>query len=187
MSNKVHHTRESLIQNKLIKAKIGSSKCDDYKHIEGFKCPAMNDQCKTCHKYGHFTSLCFKKQVAFKSRASKAPQLQAEEIYMQDNSICSQSDGFTFSDDFFCLQMQIQYVQAKPNISTTSHLIINLAYRLQPYNKQNQYLRACLDTCSTYVNIMPTSVYKLVFSDPDLKKLAPSKLEIGTYTIDTVK
>ena len=34
---------------------------------------------------------------------------------------------------------------------------------------------------------MPVSVYKLVFQDPDCKKLAPSKLEIGTYTTDTVK
>ena len=34
---------------------------------------------------------------------------------------------------------------------------------------------------------MPASVYKLVFHDPDLQKLAPSKLEIGTYTTDTVK
>ena len=34
---------------------------------------------------------------------------------------------------------------------------------------------------------MPASVYKLVFKDPDLKKLAPSTLEIGTYTTDNVK
>ena len=34
---------------------------------------------------------------------------------------------------------------------------------------------------------MPASVYKLVFGDPDCKKLAPRKLEIGTYTTDTVK
>ena len=34
---------------------------------------------------------------------------------------------------------------------------------------------------------MPASVYKLVFNDPELKKLAPSNLEIGTYTTDTVK
>ena len=37
------------------------------------------------------------------------------------------------------------------------------------------------------VNKMSASVYKLVFKDPDLKKLAPSTLEIGTYTTDTVK
>ena len=34
---------------------------------------------------------------------------------------------------------------------------------------------------------MPMSVYKLVFQDPDYKKLAPSKLEIDTYTTNTVK
>ena len=37
------------------------------------------------------------------------------------------------------------------------------------------------------MNIMPASVYKLVFNDPELKKLAPSDLEIDTYTTDTVK
>ena len=34
---------------------------------------------------------------------------------------------------------------------------------------------------------MPVSVYKLAFHDSDLQKLAPSKLETGTYTTDTVK
>ena len=47
-------------------------------------------------------------------------------------------------------------------------------------------MRARLDTC-TYVNIMPASVYKLVFHDPNLEKLTPNKLQIGTYTNDTVK
>ena len=34
---------------------------------------------------------------------------------------------------------------------------------------------------------MPASVYKLVFNYPELKKLAPSYLDIGTYTTDSVK
>ena len=34
---------------------------------------------------------------------------------------------------------------------------------------------------------MPASVYKVVFKDPDCKKHASSKLEIDTYTTDTVK
>ena len=34
---------------------------------------------------------------------------------------------------------------------------------------------------------MPASVYKLVFNDPDLQKLSPSTLEIGTDTTDIVK
>ena len=40
------------------------SKCGNSKHIEGFKCPARKFQCKTCNKYGHFTSLCYKKKVS---------------------------------------------------------------------------------------------------------------------------
>ena len=55
-----------------------------------------------------------------------------------------------------------------------------------PHHKRNQYLRARVETCAD-VNIMPVSVYKLVFQDPDCKKLAPSKLEIGTYTTNKVK
>ena len=34
---------------------------------------------------------------------------------------------------------------------------------------------------------MPVSVYRLVFQDPEKKKLAPSSLETGAYTIHTVK
>ena len=56
------------------------SKCGDSRHVEGFRCPAKKYQCKSCHKYGHFISLCFKKQVSFKPRAPKAYQLQAEEM-----------------------------------------------------------------------------------------------------------
>ena len=65
-------------------------------------------------------------------------------------------------------------------------MITNLAYKLKPHQTRNQYFRARLDIHAD-VNIMPASVYKLVFNDPELKKLAPSNLEIGTYTTDTVK
>ena len=34
---------------------------------------------------------------------------------------------------------------------------------------------------------MPASVHKLVYRDPNLEKLAPSKMQIGAYTNDTVK
>ena len=48
------------------------------------------------------------------------------------------------------------------------------------------YLWARLETC-TGINIMQASVYCLVFKDLKMKKLAPCKLQIGTYTEDTVK
>ena len=70
--------------------------------------------------------------------------------------------------------------------TTPHHPITNLEYRLKPHHK-SQLLRARLDTCAD-VNIMPMSIYKLVFQDTDCKKLTPSsKLEIGTYTTDKMK
>ena len=105
---------------------------------------------------------------------------------MQEDSICSQSSDLTSSDESFCLQIKIQHTQGNTKISTPYHHITNLAYRLKPHHIRNQYLRARLNTCAN-VNIIPASVYKLVFQDPHYKKLAHSKLEIGTYTINTVK
>ena len=43
------------------KRKDRCSKCGESKHIEGFKCPAMKFQFKICNRYGHFTSLYYKK------------------------------------------------------------------------------------------------------------------------------
>ena len=48
------------------------------------------------------------------------------------------------------------------------------------------YLQARLDTCAD-INIMPASVYQLVFKDPEMKNFAPCKLQIGTFTAHTVK
>ena len=48
------------------------------------------------------------------------------------------------------------------------------------------YLWAWLDMC-TDVNIMPASVYQLLFKDPEKKKIKPCKMQIRTYTADTVK
>ena len=168
------------------KSRDRCSKCGDSKHVEGFKCPTKKFQCKMCNKYGHVTSLCYRKQASFKSRTFKAHQLQAEQVYVQEDSICGQSEDLTSSSESFCLQVRIHCAQTSSKTLTTSHHITNLAYKLKPHHKSNQYLRTRLDTCAN-VNVMPASVYKLVFHDLELRKLAPSKLEIGTYTTHTVK
>ena len=93
---------------------------------------------------------------------------------MWEDSICGQSGDLTSSDESFHLQVKIQCTQANNKILTPHHLITNQAYRWKPHHKRNQYLSARLDTCAD-VNIMPTSVYTLVFQDPNCKKLAPSK------------
>ena len=105
---------------------------------------------------------------------------------MYVNVICSQSEE-SFNGGSFCLQLKVQHAQAGfKKVPTPSHLITNLVSRLKPHHARNQYLRARLDTCAD-VNIMPVSVYRVVFKDPDLKKLSSSTIEMGTYTTHTVK
>ena len=167
------------------KQKDRCRKCGDSAHLEGFTCPVKKDQCKSCHKFGHLTSLCFmkgqQKQAYHKHCKPKAHQLTAGTIQAYDSQ--SDSEG---SDNSFCLQLQVKHVQAQTKVDKKTCLIINLPYRLKMHENRNLYLRARLDTCAD-VNIMPASVYKLVFQDPNLEKLIPNILQIGTYTNDTVK
>ena len=148
-------------------------KCGDSAHLEGFQCPAKKFQCKACHKFGHFTSLfCQKnqqKQGTYKSWKPKIHQLKAGALYIQDNSISGQSEDSS-SDDSFCLQLKIKCTEASmKKVPTLAHLIANLAHQLKSHHNRNLYLRARLDTC-TDVNIIPASVYRLMFENPEMKK-----------------
>ena len=107
-------------------------------------------------------------------RSPKAHQLKIGSVCAQD-SICGQSEDFNSGDESFCLQMKIKSNQAET--PAPQHLIANLAYKLKPKQKKIEYLRARIDTCAD-VNILPVSVYKLIYGDPDSKKLAPSSKEI---------
>ena len=102
---------------------------------------------------------------------------------MQD-SLCGQSEDSS-SDDSFCIQMQVKSTQAETKLPAPQHLVTNVAFKLK-HHKMTQYLRARIDTC-TDVNILPVSVYKLIFKDTDCKKLAASSKEIGTYTDAKIK
>ena len=145
-------------------------------------------QCKTCHKFGHFTSMCFqKRQANFKPRRPKAHQLQAGAVYVKGSASYDHSYEESTTEDSFCLQVKIKCKQDKEKkVARPTHLITNLAYRLKPHHTRNLYLRARLDTCAD-VNLMPASMYQLVFNDAKMQKLASSKLQVGTYTTDTVK
>ena len=48
------------------------------------------------------------------------------------------------------------------------------------------YLQARLDTYAD-VNIMPASMHHLIFKDPEIKKITSCKMQIDTYSADTVK
>ena len=167
------------------------NRCGDTPHAKGFQCQARKFQCKICHKFGHFTSVCFQKSQgqhssnSFHARKLKAQQLHVGALYtLQDAGSSEYESG---PEDTFCLQMKIHRTCiSHPEVPKLVYLMANLAYHLQEYHTRNQYLRARLDTC-TDVNLMPMAVYCLMFKDPQLKKLTPSNMEIETYTAEVVK
>ena len=164
------------------------SKCGDTTYLEGFQCPVKKYQCKACHKFGQFTSMCFqKRQANFKPRRPKAHQLQAGAVYVKGSASYDHSDEGSTTEDYFCLQVKIKCKQDKEQkVPRPTHLITNLAYRLKPHHTRNLYLRARLDACAD-VNLMPASMYQFVFNDAKMQKLDTSKLQVGIFTMDTVK
>ena len=140
---KCHLTRRNLILVKCIQGNIDVPSVETQSMLKVSSVLQEKFQYKSCNRHGHFTSLCYKKKiVSFKSRTSKAHQLQAGQIYMHEDSLCSQSGDLTSSNESFCLQVKIQCTQASSKIPTPHHLITNLTYRLKLHHKRNQYLRA---------------------------------------------
>ena len=102
--------------------------------------------------------------------------------YLHDYSSESSS-----SKNSFCLQVKVQKQTKKTQKpSKTTHLLTNIVYRLKPHHTRNKYLQAWIDT-GAGVNLMPVSIYKLVYQDNNLRKLNPCNLKIGTYTADSIK
>ena len=68
---------------------------------------------------------------------------------------------------------------------TQKHLYASIPYKLQPYQKHNKYLHVQLDIC-TDINLMPESIYKLVFNNPHTSKLAKNDTDLTVYTRHSV-
>ena len=82
--------------------------------------------------------------------------------------------------------MQIKSTQAEEKCCEPQHLITNLQYKLKPHRKRTKFLRARIDTCSN-INVMPVSVYKLMYKDPACTRIVPSKKNgIDTYTTEKI-
>ena len=85
-----NHRPEQMVKKsfdlwKLEKLSDKCIRCGDTSHAKGFQCPAKKFQCKVCHKFGHFTSVCYQKNQqtlgTFIPRKPKAHQLRAEALY----------------------------------------------------------------------------------------------------------
>ena len=87
------------------------NRCSDTPHAKGFQCQARKFQCKICHKFGHFTSVCFQKSQgqhssnSFHARKPKAQQLHVGALYTLQDAGSSEYDSDP--EENFCLQMKV--------------------------------------------------------------------------------
>ena len=92
-----------------------------------------------------------------------------------------EEDADSTSDDSFILyQVKAVVNQAKSKVPKKTHLIANLPYQIKQHQGHHKYLRVHLDTCAD-VNIMPRSVYQMMFNDPEVKHLADNDISLGVY------
>ena len=163
------------------------TKCGDSSHIEGFRCPASRFQCKYCHKYGHFSKLCFKENGSEHKKNIRRPK--AHQLMVGTASaISDQSDAsYSSSEDSFYLQIQDKSAKDNTKKDQPQYLVTNIEYKLKPHRRRTKFLRAKIDTCSN-VNVIPISVYKLIYKDQDCTKLEPSnKVAVKTYNTEKIK
>ena len=160
-------------------------KSGDTPHIEGFRYPASRHRCKHCSKTGHFSHLCFrKKQESTYKKSTRNPKAYQLKVgrYSTEDSLYKQDTNVSESKDSFCLQMQIKKLQADQESCDTQHLVTNLQYKVKPHRKKTKFLRAKIDMCSN-TNVMPASIYKILYNDPDGIKLQPCKKKgMQSYT-----
>ena len=103
------------------------------------------------------------------------------------DSLSRESEGYSGEEDSFCLQLQMQFTQAETSFIAPQHLVTSLEYKLKPHKKRTKFLRARIDTCAN-VNLMPISVYWLLYRDPDCQKLAPNnKCKVKTYSTEKIQ
>ena len=120
-----------------------------------------------------------------RSSSPKAHQFKFGSI--NNRSLYEQSEDYS-SEDSLCLQMKVQPQSdnAETKFTAPQYLVTNLQMKLRPHKKKTQFLRTRIDTCAN-VNVIPVSLYKFLYKDPDCVKIAPSsKSGISTYTTEKI-
>ena len=166
-------------------------KCGDSQHREGFRCQTSKHQCKICHKFGHFSSLYYKKTDGLHNHnrslcSPRAHQLKIGSIFTQDFFEQKVRSLLKWRRFILLAVTGAIYTSWDQFYSTTasSH---KLDYKLTPHKKRTKFLRARIDTCAN-VNLMPISVYWLLYKDPDCQKLAPSnKSKVKAFSTEKIQ
>ena len=81
-SDRKHSYKKSFDAKNVYKDKERCQKCEDSNHKD-FQCPAKKFQCKSCHKYGHFTTLLLSKETHFiQAKEAKGLYVAKQELFM---------------------------------------------------------------------------------------------------------
>ena len=123
----------------------------------------------------------------------KGKPKQAHLIVVPDHSTkqyknthkCDDNDDFMITFQLHAQPQKNVHNQKVTTGYTEKCLYANTPYRLQPHHKHNKYLCVQLYTCA-YVNLMPDSIYKLVFNDPQTSKLVKNDIDLTVYTRHSV-
>ena len=78
-------------------------------------------------------------------------------------------------------QMQVSSHTVKEIHPEKSLLMAVLAYTTKADTYHSKKLRMCIDTAAD-VNVIPVSVYRMVFQDPNLESLKSMNMTLGAYT-----
>ena len=94
-----YENKQKFNPRQILQSEDRCHKCGDSKHIEGFQCSARKYQCRNCHKFGHFSSLYYRKQESFKKRprSLKAYQLTSGRLSVEDKSMYRNSSDSSSS------------------------------------------------------------------------------------------
>ena len=103
----------------------------------------------------------------------------------QNTCECDNYDEFMIAFQLHAQPQRSVHNQRVTTSYTQKHLYANIPYWFKPYHKHNKYLCVQLDTC-TDVNLMPESVYKLVFNNLQTAKLAKNDIDLTVYTRHSV-
>ena len=103
----------------------------------------------------------------------------------QNTCECDNNDEFMIAFQLHAQPQRSIHNQRVTTSYTQKCLYANIPCQLKPYDKHNKYLHVQQDTCAN-VNLMPESVYKLIFNDPQTAKLANNNIDLTVYTRHSV-
>ena len=138
--------------------------------------------------------MCFTKNAHLQPQQyHRGKPKQAHQIFVPEHSNkqyqntckCDNENEFMIALQLHAQPQRSVHNQRVTTGYTQKCLYANIPYQLKLYHKHNKYLCIQLHTCAN-VDLMPESVYKLVFNDLQTAKLSKNEIDLTVYTRHSV-